>query len=180
MSGLTSVDDLVVFGSFLKLLKPKGRLVVANVNEANVSSFKSTLTLSGFISISAYGACICGEKPNYEVGSFAKLSLNGTKPTDKSKVAAVWKITGDDAEEEEVINADDLLDEEDLVKPDPSSLRVCGTTGKRKACKDCSCGLADELAAEKAGVDKLNTAPKSSCGSVSKILKEQLCSNVQS
>lgn len=46
-------------------------------------------------------------------------------------------------------------------------LVVCGTTGKRKACKDCSCGLAEELAA---GKDKkeINTAnAKSSCGSVS-------------
>ena len=27
--------------------------------------------------------------------------------------------------------------------------RVCGTTGKRKACKDCSCGLKEELDAGK-------------------------------
>lgn len=45
---------------------------------------------------------------------------------------------------------------------------VCGTTGKRKACKDCSCGLAEELeqeAREGKVVDTTN-APKSSCGSV--------------
>lgn len=42
---------------------------------------------------------------------------------------------------------------------------MCGTTGKRKACKDCSCGLAEELATE--GEPK-NPEPKtSSCGSVS-------------
>lgn len=39
---------------------------------------------------------------------------------------------------------------------------VCATTGKRKACKDCSCGLAEELAGEK--VDP-NPTQKSSCGS---------------
>ena len=44
---------------------------------------------------------------------------------------------------------------------------VCGTTGKRKACKDCSCGLAEELEAEKnQGKVKTENA-KSSCGSVS-------------
>lgn len=42
---------------------------------------------------------------------------------------------------------------------------VCGTTGKRKACKDCSCGLAEELAQD--GKPQTNTAnAKSSCGSV--------------
>lgn len=45
-------------------------------------------------------------------------------------------------------------------------LLVCGTTGKRKACKDCSCGLADELAAENKQKAATENA-KSSCGSVS-------------
>lgn len=58
------------------------------------------------------------EKPNYEVGSSAKLSF--AKVADKSAVASVWKIDNDD---DEIINPDDLLDEEDKIKPDPSSLR---------------------------------------------------------
>ena len=41
---------------------------------------------------------------------------------------------------------------------------VCGTTGKRKACKDCSCGLAEEIQAGKPSSKKTVT---SSCGSVS-------------
>lgn len=41
---------------------------------------------------------------------------------------------------------------------------VCGTTGKRKACKDCSCGLAEELANENRPAGP--PAGKSSCGSV--------------
>ena len=35
----------------------------------------------------------------------------------------------------ELVDDSELLGEEDLVKPDPASLRVCGTTGRRKACK---------------------------------------------
>lgn len=45
---------------------------------------------------------------------------------------------------------------------------VCGTTGKRKACKGCSCGLAEELDDEKKGSAPATENAKSSCGSVRK------------
>lgn len=84
-------------------------------------------------------------------------------------MAAVWKLdVDDDGEAEERIDEDELLDEEDKVKPSAESLRVCGTTGKRKACKDCSCGLAEELDAESKGAAVAAAqSAKSSCGSVS-------------
>ena len=56
-------------------------------------------------------------------------------------------------------------------------IQVCGTTRKRKACKDCSCGLAEELAGKLAKriskrisrrISKKNVAKAaltSSCGS---------------
>lgn len=95
------------------------------------------------------------------MGSSAKLSFAKAPAVSKA-----WKIDNDD---EDIIDADDLLDEEDLVKPDPSSLRVCGTTGVRKACKDCSCGLAEELDSENGGKPAAPTQ-KSSCGSVSYLI----------
>jgi anamorsin len=51
---------------------------------------------------------------------------------------------------------------------------VCGTTGKRKACKDCSCGLAEELAAEKGEKTISSKTATSSCGSVSRIGCDQI------
>lgn len=92
-----------------------------------------------------------------------KLSF-GKSAAKKEETAKVWKLDADDDEEE--INEDDLLDEEDKKKPEEASLRVCGTTGKRKACKDCSCGLAEELDAEKTGKSLDTGNAKSSCGSV--------------
>lgn len=91
--------------------------------------------------------------------------MNFAKKQPAPEAQKIWKLDVDD--DDEMIDADELLDEEDKKKPDDSSLRVCSTTGKRKACKDCSCGLAEELDAESKGVQVADNNPKSSCGSVS-------------
>ncbi|XP_065088928.1 anamorsin homolog [Ochlerotatus camptorhynchus] len=148
-----------VASHLLKLVKPKGKVVFKD-DSANTDVTRSNLLLSGFINIASLeGNVFVAEKPNYEIGSAAKLSLAGNK----AKAAAVWKLDVDD--EDERIDADELLDEEDKVKPSAESLRVCGTTGKRKACKDCSCGLAEELESETKGATMQNSESKSSCGS---------------
>lgn len=139
----------------MKLVKPNGNLIIKDVN---LDDLKMNLILSGFLNPSdGPNGTVVAAKPNYEVGSSAQLPFT----TKKQKV---WKL--DDTEDDDLINPDDLLDEEDKKKPDPASLRVCGTTGKRKACKDCSCGLAEELEAEKKGAAvAANPIQKSSCGS---------------
>ncbi|XP_040167918.1 anamorsin homolog [Anopheles arabiensis] len=144
----------------VKLLKPKGKCVFRDDSAASVEQARSNLLLAGFINIVASDSNVyVAEKPDYEVGSKSKLSF-----AKKSNVAAVWKL--DDNEEEERIDDEELLDEDDKAKPTEESLRVCGTTGKRKACKDCSCGLAEELDAEAKGKALTDTsAAKSSCGS---------------
>lgn len=105
--------------------------------------------------------------PDFAVGSsrplsFAhKISSSNLKPAETANKEKVWNLDLDD-DEVDLVDPDTLLDEQDLVKPDPASLRVCGTTGKRKACKDCSCGLREELEGEKEPTPKSAT---SSCGS---------------
>lgn len=148
------VHSIEVLGNFLKLIKLGGTIALKDAKPDDVSL---NLTLSGFINIAqSPEGVFSASKPYYEVGSAQPLSV--------AKKQKVWKL--DDTEEDDLINPDDLLDDEDKKKPDPSSLRVCGTTGKRKACKDCSCGLADELEAEKKGSTvAANPIQKSSCGS---------------
>ncbi|KAI8972664.1 cytokine-induced anti-apoptosis inhibitor 1, Fe-S biogenesis-domain-containing protein [Pilobolus umbonatus] len=74
-------------------------------------------------------------KPRYEVGQ--KMALNFKKKK------SVWNTMTDDLEDE---NA--LLDEDDKVKPSRDTLTKpddCELTdGKRKACKNCTCGRAEE------------------------------------
>lgn len=62
---------------------------------------------------------LTAQKPKYEVGSALKLSF--AKSTKTATVDPAWKISDDN--EDDIINADDLLDEEDRNKPDSSSLR---------------------------------------------------------
>lgn len=141
---------------FLKVLKPNGILVIKNAS--NADNLLSQLKISGFVGVVKNGEEVTSSKPNFEIGSSAKLSFAGKKV----ETSSVWKIDND--LDDDVIDPDTLLDDDDLKKPEPESLRVCGTTGKRKACKDCSCGLAEELGNE-AKPKILENAPKSSCGS---------------
>ena len=109
--------------------------------------------------------------PDFESGSsrllsFAKNTSNAAVKPESSQKDQVWSLDDDlDDGEVELMDEDDLLDDEDKVKPDPESLRVCGTTGRRKACKDCSCGLREELEAEGGQTKPIKKTVTSSCGS---------------
>uniref|UniRef100_A0A4W5JWU6 Anamorsin n=1 Tax=Hucho hucho TaxID=62062 RepID=A0A4W5JWU6_9TELE len=117
-------------------------------------------------------------KPNFEVGSSSQLKLSFGKKTPKPKdkpaldpnVEKAWTLSANDMDDDDVdlVDSDALLDADDLKKPDAASLKApsCGdgTTKKKKACKDCSCGLAEELEQESKGVQTISQ-PKSACGS---------------
>jgi len=152
-----------LLGQLVKLLAPGGKLIAVQTKQVDV---KTALILAGFTSVTdpvdVKGGLVSltGTKPNHEVGASRLLSF--AKPKAAPAPASVWTL--EDMEDESVDLVDDntLLDKEDLVKPDPASLRVCGTTGKRKACKDCSCGLREELAD---GKEPTTKSVSSSCGS---------------
>jgi len=180
--GLASIDhDVDTLGMLTKLLKPGGLLAFVQclAPDQDPSSLSSSVILSG-LSSSAAPEClpslsnfdeslaklnmsqgqfylVKATKPNHEVGASRLLSFAKPKP-----VADVWTLEDIDDDSVELVDDKTLLSEEDLVKPDPSTLRVCGTTGKRKACKDCSCGLAEEL---DAGGPVKKKDFTSSCGS---------------
>lgn len=144
----------------LKILRPGGKLFLSQ--QINEDHIKFELITNGFmnVEVTVGNGNVAASKPTFKVGSSSNIIL-------AKRTSEVWKLDDLLDDDVETIDPDDLLDEDDLKKPDPTSLRVCGTTGKRKACKDCSCGLADELAAEaKTGiVIDTKDAPKSSCGS---------------
>ncbi|XP_031845902.1 cytokine induced apoptosis inhibitor 1 [Nomia melanderi] len=160
----------------LKIMKPAGILIIYESfqEKKNVQSEYdkriSNLKLAGFkvkspedidtrlknLLLSVYKDMdnvseIVAEKPSFEIGSSITLNFGQAKPN-------VWTL--DNVVDEELIDEDELLDETDVLKPEASSLKVCSTTGKRKACKDCTCGLAEELS----GKITEEKSVKSSCG----------------
>uniref|UniRef100_A0A2I2ZN12 Anamorsin n=1 Tax=Gorilla gorilla gorilla TaxID=9595 RepID=A0A2I2ZN12_GORGO len=117
---------------------------------------------------------ITGKKQNFEVGSSSQLKISITKKSSPSVKPAVdpaaaklWTLSANDMEDDsmDLIDSDELLDPEDLKKPDPASLRAasCGEGKKRKACKNCTCGLAKTLEKEKSR-EQMSSQPKSACG----------------
>ncbi|XP_029780359.1 anamorsin [Suricata suricatta] len=128
----------------------------------------------GYHSDSLLSVRITGKKPNFEVGSSSQLKLSiakksspPAKPAVDPAAAKLWTLSANDMEDESVdlIDSDELLDPEDFKKPDPASLRApaCGEGKKRKACKNCTCGLAEELEKEKSK-EQASSQPKSACG----------------
>ncbi|XP_048461513.1 anamorsin isoform X2 [Rhincodon typus] len=117
------------------------------------------------------------KKPDFEIGSSAQLKLSfvtksktvDEKPQLDPNTKKAWTLSAIDMNDDDVdlIDSDELLDEDDLKKPDPASLRAmdCGDGKKKKrACKNCTCGLAEELDG-KGSTDVKKLQVKSSCGS---------------
>ncbi|XP_051835866.1 anamorsin [Antechinus flavipes] len=128
----------------------------------------------GYQSDSLVSVQVIGKKPNFEVGSSTQLKLSfpkksaiSEKPAVDPNAAKLWTLSANDMNDDgmDLIDSDELLDPEDLKKPDPASLRIasCGEGAKRKACKNCTCGLAEELEQEKMKEQK-RSQPKSACG----------------
>jgi len=59
-------------------------------------------------------------------------------------------ITGEDDDDEELIDEDTLLTEEDMKRPVKNPECIPRVGKRRRACKDCTCGLAEKIAAEDA------------------------------
>ncbi|GJJ72387.1 anamorsin [Entomortierella parvispora] len=103
---------------------------------------------------------ISAKKPAYELGAAAALpwakkraAAAASTPAAPAVVApkvnkaAVWTISANDDDDEELEDEDDLLDESDLVKPTKEQLEApeCGPNSlKKKKCKNCTCGMESE------------------------------------
>ena len=87
-------------------------------------TFEATLSKLNMSEAKLY--LVKATKPNHEVGASRLLSFAKPKQTVPEKPAAsVWTLEDIDDDTVELMDDNTLLAEEDLVKPDPSSLRFC-------------------------------------------------------
>lgn len=167
-------------GKLMSVLKLSGFMSVTEVKRAELSpeALSCLRTATGYQGNTLSRVRISASKPNFEVGSSSQIKLSFGKKTPKPaekpaldpNAVKMWTLSANDMDDDQVdlVDSDALLDEDDLKKPDPASLKApsCGDGAdkKKKACKNCTCGLADELDQESKGKPKTDM-PKSACGS---------------
>ncbi|THU56689.1 hypothetical protein C4D60_Mb11t19860 [Musa balbisiana] len=129
------------------------------VGEQSIEEFGRVLKPGGAIVIQASaeqtGSKIKGKKATWTMGSSFSL---------KKATKTVPKIQIDD--ESDLIDEDSLLTEEDLKKPQLPLVGDCEVGKAKKACRNCTCGRAEEEAKVlKLGLtsEQINN-PQSACG----------------
>jgi len=153
--------DNDVIKAMVGALKPRAPITMKNLSEP--LKIRAKLAFSGLIEINVSGSTLTARKSGAATG--AASAIPKTNAADKA--ASVWSLKNlNDLDD----GADDApqvhIDESKLLAADPVDAKPvydCGTgTGPRKACKNCTCGLAEQeqLEAAKAAGEK----PKSGCG----------------
>ena len=87
-------------------------------------------------------------RPKFVLGSASLNRSQKITSAPKAKALHAWRLGGDDLAEDDLVDEDGLLENE-AMKVEVASTSVnddceLGAGGGRKACKDCSCGRAEE------------------------------------
>ncbi|KAI1728799.1 cytokine-induced anti-apoptosis inhibitor 1, fe-S biogenesis domain-containing protein [Ditylenchus destructor] len=165
-----------LLGSVFEAAKPSAKLVLLVFREDEKS--KSTeydlarlSRLAGFVDVQQepgpYVASvrIRGNKPGFTSTAFQLRIPKSSSSHSK------WSMINN-VDDDELIDENTLLTEDDFKKPDAEmeANQSCGPEGgnekKKRACKNCTCGLAEELNAEKSDTASgpQPGAVKSACG----------------
>jgi hypothetical protein len=157
-----------LLGVVANALAPGGKLIVQE--DGSEDTLKKNLMLSGFTNTqvdSQNNKIITAEKPKWETGTKAAITLKPKAAPAAAPAPATWTLDAD--EDEELVDEDELLTEEDLKRPLPATANgddcEVGAGGGRKACDNCSCGRADGVV-QKLTKDMIEN-PTSGCGSCS-------------
>lgn len=183
------------FSDHLESLKESGEFralfpITKTTKTQHEQDIKANLTLTGFVEteINTYApeeellslikstksdaeewVVVSSKKPSWTVGASAPLKIQlKKKSTTSAPVSNTWSISNSDIDLED---EDSLLTDEDLKRPVPKS-DASGCAPKKKACKNCTCGRAEQEKVEALTAVKIDnlddigpvSAPKSACG----------------
>jgi hypothetical protein len=142
MIGAMPDDDTQA--KLLELLIPLGKMSVEGVLDREAGqALALDLKIQGFLDIMAAKDPLSGErfvvcqKPGWEVGAAASVVIPTTEAEGKK-----WKMDTGDLADGDLIDESELLDKE-FTLPVPAACGPPEAGGKKRACKDCTCGLVD-------------------------------------
>jgi hypothetical protein len=162
------VPDDTIQGIVFRLLKSMGKLMIDGIVDREAGQTLAVdLKIQGFLDIMAAKDPSSGrrflvcQRPEWALGTTAKLNLTSSS----SNPVKSTKVMMTNLAEDDLIDENALLEES--VVPVNNKEFDCGTgnDGKKRACKDCTCGLAEgkEASVPKTNEEKIVKA--SSCGS---------------
>ena len=172
--GFLPNDDIQ--GQIFRLLKAKAKMSIEGClpDRESGQSLAVDLKIQGFVDIMAAKDPASGErfivcqKPDWDVGASANVSIPAASAS--ASASSKWKMVADDLAEDDMVDENELLNDEYVNKP-RGDVAACSSEdlpddgSKRRACKNWSCGLAEEEAAAEASGKTLDASTaKSSCG----------------
>ncbi|KAK7312222.1 hypothetical protein VNO77_35933 [Canavalia gladiata] len=154
------MDQLIQ--EILRVLKVGGTILIRKSSQSAVGSvdkmisdLTNKLLLAGFSDTQVLQSTgIKAKKPSWKIGSSFALKVVNSSPKIQIDV------------DSDLIDEDSLLTEEDLKKPQLPTVGDCEVGSTRKACKNCTCGRAqEEEKVLKLGLttEQINN-PQSACG----------------
>ncbi|KAG9025817.1 electron carrier [Tulasnella sp. UAMH 9824] len=165
-------------------LIPSGTLTLSNLSAETHASISPEITLNGFIALPGSTSTITAQKPAYSATASFSLkkkttttaSVWSTTPSsepssssstpappasvplrklakgDKSSKKALWTLSSGASTPS--IDPTALLTPDDLKRPTPCEPPVADAPRRKKACKNCTCGLAEIEKAEEEEIEK--------------------------
>lgn len=183
LNGVSKVDGVISYGAShidntlkqaLAALKPGGfvALYVPSA-DAKEDDIQDKLMFSGFVNTkttkSGEFSEFSSSKPDWEVGASQKLNLKAKAEVSAQDAKNIWSSKANT--DEDLIDEDSLLDESDRNAKPNTKADDCEIGTGKKACKNCTCGRADEPEAGAPAQPRLtkemieNPGVGSNCGS---------------